>query len=159
MGYEIERKFLITDPPLNHQESASDKILQGYIIEGSDKSILRVRKKGDKFYQTIKKSGGLSRQEVEIELNQAQFDALWPLTEKQRIEKTRYYLDYDEHTIELDIFEGKLDGLIMAEVEFEDENVVNKFHPPDWFGEEVTEDNRYKNNNLAKKGIPDQPHS
>ena len=80
---------------------------------------------------------------------------LWPLTKGKRIEKTRYEINYMNSIIELDIYIGNLETLITAEVEFTSEEESKKFEPPDWLGEEITLDNRYKNKNLALKGIPD----
>ena len=37
----------------------------------------------------------------------------------------------------------------MVEVEFPDEESAKAFNPPEWFGEEVTFDDRFKNNYLA----------
>jgi CYTH domain-containing protein len=31
---------------------------------------------------------------------------------------------------------------------------ANHFNPPTWFGKDVTYDNRFKNNQLAKLGLP-----
>jgi len=56
--------------------------------------------------------------------------------------------------IELDVFGGSLDGLIMAEVEFRSAEELAAFEPPDWFGRDVTDDNRYTNAALALSGLP-----
>ena len=64
------------------------------------------------------------------------------------ITKRRYMIPYEPYTIELDIFEGHMKGLIMAEVEFPSVDEANSFTPPSWFGEDVTEDGRYHNSNM-----------
>jgi adenylate cyclase len=98
----------------------------------------------------------MSRREVEIELRQDQFEELWPLTEGKRVEKTRYFIEHAPYTIELDVFEGDLEGLVVAEVEFGSEEEAEKFTPPDWFVKEVTWDSRYQNSNLARFGMPNE---
>ena len=72
-----------------------------------------------------------------------------------RIEKTRYEIDAgDGLVIELDIYAGDLEGLVVAEVEFASEEAADGFAPPDWLGPDVTEDLRYKNQRLARDGAP-----
>jgi CYTH domain-containing protein len=58
--------------------------------------------------------------------------------------------------IEVDVYDGALTGLVLAEVEFATEQDSAAFEPPDWFGAEVTEDARYKNRALAVDGRPEQ---
>jgi adenylate cyclase len=96
----------------------------------------------------------LQRRELEIELTPDQFNTLWPGTEGRRIEKIRYQIDEGDQKIELNEFRGNLEGLVLAEVEFPSREKSEEFKPPDWFGEEVTEDIRYKNQNLAPKDVP-----
>ena len=55
---------------------------------------------------------------------------------------------------ELDEFAGKLAGLRIVEVEFESREAAAAFTPPPWFGEEITDDPRYLNANLALHGLP-----
>ena len=57
-----------------------------------------------------------------------------------------------DRTVELDIYCGDLTGLITAEVEFDTLEQQVNFVPPSWFGEDVTENERYKNRNLSAKG-------
>ena len=63
------------------------------------------------------------------------------------IEKTRHYVEHKGHTWEVDEVHGTNDGLIVAEIELESED--EKFETPNWIGEEVTQDERYYNMNLA----------
>ena len=53
---------------------------------------------------------------------------------------------------EVDEFHGDNEGLIVAEIELDDEN--KKFEIPPWLGEEVTADYRYLNSNLAINPFP-----
>ena len=55
---------------------------------------------------------------------------------------------------EVDVYEGRLSGLRVAEVEFPSEEASHRFAPPAWFGEEVTGDARYANQSLARASAP-----
>ncbi len=80
---------------------------------------------------------------------------LWPLTEGRRLEKRRYAIPFgDGLTIELDVYHGRLGGLLTAEVEFDTPAAASAFAPPDWFGRELTDDPHYKNKRLATQGLP-----
>ena len=155
MGLEIERKYLVKQLPPEADELTGDTIRQGYVIAAADGIELRVRQKLERFFQTIKMGEGLARTEIEFELSQDQFLQLWPSTEGRRVSKTRYRLPVGAYTAELDRFDGDLTGLLLVEVEFPSIEASRQFSPPDWFGEEVTEDGRYKNKCLAANGIPE----
>jgi adenylate cyclase len=155
MAIEIERKFLIQALPADLDRHPSNPIAQGYLASSPEGATVRLRRKGEKCFLTIKGSGGRSRTEVELPLAQADFDALWPLTEGHRLQKKRHEIPLDNGlTIELDVFEDSLAGLVMAEVEFPGEKAAQAFQPPPWFGREVTEDFAYSNSSLAKLGRP-----
>ena len=66
------------------------------------------------------------------------------------IVKKRYMIPLDPYTIELDVFEGDLSPLLLAEVEFPSVEEANAFQAPDWFGEDVTYDGRYHNSRLSQ---------
>ena len=68
------------------------------------------------------------------------------------IQKRRYLIPLAEkYTIELDVFEGALAPLVLAEVEFETEEEANTFVPPEWFGEDVTFSTKYHNSTLSQR--------
>ena len=152
MTKEIERKFCVRKMP-NLAACTGVEIAQGYLAVGGTE--VRVRRKGDQFYQTVKMGTGVKRTEVEMALSRAQFDLLWPLTAGRRVKKVRYELTEGKWTIELDVYRGRLKGLVVAEVEFESVAESARFVPPPWFGRDVTDDDRYKNANLAQRGLPD----
>ncbi len=104
---------------------------------------------------TVKSGGGRSRVEEELAIEPERFERLWPLTEGRRIEKTRHLVPGpDGHVIEVDVYTGALAGLVVAEVEFAGEADADAFVLPDWLGREVTDDKRYKNQQLALDGAP-----
>lgn len=126
-----------------------NKIDQGYLTIGRGRSHVRVRRKGRVYTLTFKRSSGAGREEREIKLNRAQFDVLWPATAGARLTKTRYDVPWKKWLIEIDIYHGSNDGLIVAEVEFLDEKNCRLFSPPAWLGKDVTSVGRYSNSRLA----------
>lgn len=154
MSHEIERKFLVKELPADLENYPHNEIMQGYLIVTDNDIEVRIRKKGDKYFETVKAGSGLVRKESEKEITNEAFWNHWPLTEGKRVEKVRYDIEYEDVLIELDIYSGGLEGLAVAEVEFDSEEESGHFTPPDWFGEEVTHDERYKNKNLALHGKP-----
>ncbi len=154
-GVEIERKFLVEQPPPDLESHPSGEIEQGYVAITDDGVEVRLRRYDGRAFLTIKSAGELQRAEEEIEIDERRFRSLWPLTEGRRIEKRRYRIPASGGTtIELDVYAGSLAGLIVAEVEFDSEAAARAFEPPPWFGSEVTEDSRYKNRRLAVEGRP-----
>ncbi|MFA9454855.1 MAG: CYTH domain-containing protein [Candidatus Aminicenantaceae bacterium] len=151
---EIERKFLILSLPDGLESHPASEIRQGYLAVAEDREV-RLRARNGRFFLTVKQGRGLSREEAEVELEEPQFEKLWPLTHGRRVEKTRYELVQGDVTIELDVFQGTLSSLCLAEVEFSSNQEALAFRPPDWFGEEVTENERFKNKSLALHGRPE----
>ena len=146
MAQEIERKYLVVGEfkDLAHN---SMHLIQGYIASG--KRTVRVRVSDDGAWLTIKGpslNGGLSRYEWEKEIDVKEAMELLQLAEGAVIDKVRYYVDYEGHTIEVDEFHGDNEGLVMAEIELqsEDERVVL----PKWLGREVTGEKRFYNSHL-----------
>lgn len=147
---EIERKYLVKKlPAIKGIKPVSIK--QGY-IETSDGSEERVRSFDDLYFHTIKRDmNSNSREETEKRITKEEFDKLWKLTEKKRVSKKRYIIPFKQGLkIELDVFEAENAGLTLAEVEFDTQERAEKFIKPQWFDEDVTEDSKYKNRNLAK---------
>ena len=148
MGIEIEKKFLIDISKLPTLKNGY-QIKQGY-IKTVDHTTVRVRIRDKKAFLTIKgKSIGASRLEFEysIPLQDAN-DMLNNLCQTSFIDKTRYLVKYEGHVWEIDIFEGKNKGLVVAEIELESE--AEAFTLPSWIIKEVTDDNRYFNSNLIE---------
>ena len=106
--------------------------------------------------RTIKTGSGRNRHEIERDLDQDEFDAIWAAATELRIAKRRHRIDIGNGlTAELDLYDGSLAGRRLVEVEFDSDDAADDFEPPDWFGREVTEDNRYTNSSLARFGWPD----
>lgn len=152
---EIERKFLLTKMPEIALQSTTC-IRQGYISKSRDSVEVRLRQKGDAFFMTFKRGQGLVRDEAEIRIDEADFNHLWPLTQGRQVEKQRSQATLGNGlTAEIDEFSGPFSGLLLCEVEFGDPVQARAFVPPQWFGADVTEDDRYKNKSLAENGTPE----
>ena len=111
----------------------------------------RVRIDGDSAFLTIKGlQVGLTRAEYEypIPLDDAR-QLLDSLCDRPLIEKRRYVIDYHGRKWEVDEFMGDNAGLVVAEVELENEN--DELATPPWVGDEVTHDPRYLNVNLSTR--------
>jgi adenylate cyclase len=146
----------VSSKPAGLERLRSEPISQGYLAIGEAGEEVRLRRIGGEAYLTVKRGLGEVRDEEEVGLDRSQFDVLWPLTEGRRVTKTRYWIPAGESELELDVYEGELAGLVTAEVEFDSEASADAFQPPDWLGQEVTEDDRYKNESLARDGLPDR---
>jgi CYTH domain-containing protein len=158
VGTEIERKFLLDELPAALAFARRTAILQGYLALDGDTEV-RVRRTPAGATLTIKHGGGEVRVEEELALGERQADALWQLTEDRRLQKTRRIMHVDGLEVSVDEYFGELDGLIVAEVEFDDEDAARAFMPPAWFGREVTGEAAYANRTLSVDGLPRVDHA
>lgn len=148
-GREIERKFLVKELPPGLKHFQSYPIAQGYLANETGGRHVRLRRRGKTASLTFKVGRGTSREEREIKLSAKQFAALWPATAGRRLRKSRHYIPWRGVIIEIDIYRGQNKGLIVAEVEFQNQSACRKFKAPSWFGAEVTGVKRYSNVRLA----------
>jgi adenylate cyclase len=146
---EIERKFLVRQLPDGLATCPHADMWQGYLVTAPDGVQVRLRKAGEQCSLTYKRNRGSVREEREIELTREQFDVLWPATEGRRLTKTRYHVPLGNRVVEIDVYSGKRNGLIVAEVEFESEESARNFDVPEWLGDDVSHDPRYSNQLLA----------
>ena len=147
---EIERKFLVTSTQFISEAFRSTRIVQGYLNSDPERTV-RIRVKGEKGYLTIKGIGsesGLSRFEWEKEIPLGDAERLLILCEKGIIDKIRYEVKVGKHLVEVDIFAGENEGLILAEIELKSEE--EHIEKPNWLGKDVTNDNKYYNAFLSK---------
>lgn len=148
MAKEIERKFLVKGTDWKNLAKGTE-YRQGYLSTVKERTV-RVRTIDNAGYLTIKGiSTGATRLEYEYEISVADaHEMLDKLCERPLIEKKRYKIDFGGLVWEVDEFFGENEGLIVAEVELQDEN--QEIRKPEWIGEEVTGDPRYFNSNLSK---------
>ena len=146
---EIERKFLVTSTEFLSESIRSNRIVQGYLNSNPERTV-RIRIKGTQGFITIKGKGndsGTTRFEWEKEIEVIEAEQLLLLCEDVVSDKVRYEIPFGKHLYEVDVFEGDNKGLIIAEIELENEN--ESFEKPNWLGEEVTGDDRYYNASLS----------
>ncbi|WP_100613839.1 CYTH domain-containing protein [Confluentibacter citreus] len=148
---EIERKFLVTSDLYKSEAFKQSRIVQGFLNTDKERTV-RVRIKGDKGFLTIKgesSTNGLSRFEWEKEISIIEAENLLKICEKGIIEKIRYEVKVGNHIFEVDEFYGDNAGLVIAEVELENESEI--YEKPNWLGKEVTGDTRYYNSQISKQ--------
>lgn len=147
---EIERKFLVKNTNFKAQATNKTKIVQGFLNTHKARTV-RVRIKGDSGFLTVKgktSESGLSRFEWEKQITLNEATSLLNICEPGVIDKIRYEVQVKNHTFEIDEFFGDNQGLIVAEVELNDEN--EPFEKPSWLGDEVTGNVKYYNSQLSK---------
>ena len=147
MGEEIERKFLVRADTWRDGATGT-RFRQGFLSVEPERTV-RIRVAGSSAWLTIKgKTVGARRSEYEYEIPRSDAEQMLDaLCVRPIIDKVRYTVQVGPHTWEIDVFEGENQGLIVAEIELRAENEA--FERPGWLGEEVTDDPRYFNSNLA----------
>lgn len=145
---EIERKYLVKSIPENLKDYPCRVMEQGYL---NIAPVIRIRKDNDNFELTYKSKGLMVREEYNLPLTKEAYEHLLLKIDGRLIKKRRYMIPLEGNlTVELDVFEGELAPLILAEVEFPDEDSALSFTPPDWFGEDVTFSGKYHNGHLSR---------
>lgn len=150
MTFEIERKFLVLSDKYKQLAYKKSYIKQGFLNSEKER-VVRIRVKDNDGYLTIKgpsNKSGTTRFEWEKKIDKKDAEDLFMLCEKGSIEKYRYLVKINNHVFEVDEFLGNNKGLLLAEIELENEN--DNFVKPAWLGEEVTGDIKYYNSNLSK---------
>ena len=146
MAIEIERKFLPVDESWRGMAERSISMQQVYL--GGDGVSIRVRIANDLASINIKqKRLGNQRAEFEYEIPLADAHDLAALSSGLQIAKTRHIVLFAGMEWEVDEFHGDNQGLVVAEIELEEEEEV--FEAPPWLGPEVSNDPRFFNASLA----------
>ena len=138
---EIERKFLIQKMPEHPEQYKSHLIEQAYL---NVRPVVRVRREDENYYMTYKGGGMMAREEYNLPLDADSYAHLLQKADGNIITKRRYLIPFHAYTIELDVFEGLFEGIVVAEVEFA---------APEWFGEDVTYDGRYHNSAMSRMKV------
>lgn len=148
MATEIERKYRVASDRWRADAGPGEAIRQGYLSTDPDRTV-RVRLRGeDTTVLTVKgRNDGPARPEYEYEIPRADGEELLELCIGPIVEKTRHLLERGPFTWEIDVFSGANEGLVLAEVELDDEGTEPDL--PDWVAEEVTGDPRFYNVNLV----------
>ena len=148
MGVEIERKFLVNKEKWALVEKPKGNLFrQGYLVTDPTKTI-RVRITDSSSYLTIKGiSVGATRQEFEYEIPKVDAEQLLNQFAVSDVKKIRYEILFDGKIWEVDEFLGENLGLLLAEIELENESDIVEL--PDWIEREVTNEENYYNSNLS----------
>jgi adenylate cyclase len=149
MAIEIERKFLVRDDSWRAEADGGLFYSQAYLSTDPQRCV-RVRTAGQRAWLNVKSAVSPLRRleyEYEIPLSDAR-ELLHSVCPQPAVEKTRYHVAHQGHVWELDVFAGANAGLVVAELELADEQ--EQFARPAWLGEEVSDDPRYFNMNLAQ---------
>jgi adenylate cyclase len=137
MALEIERKFLVKGE-FRHLAIKETEISQGYLSVDPAR-IVRVRITDERAVLSVKApltGTDISRHEWEYEIPSDEAAGIMDACLPEVVRKTRYIVPEHDRLFEVDVFHGKNEGLIIAELELkrEDEDFVR----PAWLGEEVT---------------------
>ncbi|WP_457581398.1 CYTH domain-containing protein [Ensifer canadensis] len=151
MAKEIERKFLVASDEWRERADKGTQLQQAYVVTMDDRSV-RVRIHGNKWARLTIKIGKSALVRNEYEYDVSMDDAKEMLTQAVGvvIEKRRFRVPHKGFTWEVDVYEGALKGLIVAEVEMKRETDLPAL--PEWLGREITGDRRYSNQALAIDG-------
>lgn len=165
---EIERKFLVGRLPDNLSSYQCLVIEQAYLCTDP---VVRIRRQDEEYYLTYKGKGLMVREEYNLPLNKEAYYHLLAKADGNIIAKKRYLIPIPEPvfaedclqpaalnglpalTIELDVFDVPFAPLILAEVEFPNEEMARAFLPPAWLGKDVTNDREYHNSNMSLKKL------
>lgn len=153
MATEAERKFLVRSDAWRGQVEKVIDIQQFYLAVSMDRSV-RVRiSDGNAAKLTLKFGSHLPvRDEFEYEIALADALEMRGYAVGKVIEKQRHHVRHAGYLYEIDVFAGRLDGLIVAELETADQ--VPSDMLPLWLGRELTGDMRYSNAMLAQGDVP-----
>lgn len=146
-SYEIEKKFLIRNCPVDLDSCEYHEIEQGYLCT---KPVVRIRRQDEEYYLTYKGAGLMVREEYNLPLTKEAYEHLKEKADGKLISKRRYLIPLGNYTIELDHFSSPIPNLWLAEVEFPSEEEALAFEKPDWFVEDVTGNPMYHNSNMSR---------
>ena len=160
---EIERKYLISELPKDLDRFPYHVIEQAYLCT---EPVVRVRREDDSFYLTCKGRGFIKREEINLPLSEEAYKSLLGKAEGYIVRKKRYLIPIREPrfaggfvppeglflTIELDIFDEPFSPLVVAEVEFPDDDTAKAYVMEEWFKEDVSTEARYHNSFMSANG-------
>jgi CYTH domain-containing protein len=148
---KVERKFLVGELPKVLALDSGMQVSQGYLAVEKDGAEVRIRLSGNQGALCVKTGSGQKQLETEIFLTKEQLAVLWPLTEGRRMSKTTHQVEIGNTPVCLDMYEGQLSWLRIAEAEFQSKHAAESFSPPQWFHREVTDILAYRHSNLARE--------
>jgi adenylate cyclase len=157
MAKEIERKFMVVGESWRDGVTASYMIQQGYVTAERERSVrIRIRtlltedgKAEPEAFLTMKfGAAAIVCDEFEYTVPYDDAVALMSHADGMTISKVRHIVPFEGREWEVDEYQDKHTGLVIAEIEGEDVESLNKV--PEWVGKELTTDPYYKNANLCR---------
>lgn len=176
MAREVEKKYRVVNLP--NELDPGVRIFQGYIdfrnndllkqtikqyfgdqidLDNIKEARIRLSDDGEnpQYYLTLKSDGTISRDEFNTEITEEEFSQLREGVDLGEIEKVRHDIPFDGgFKGELDVYSGRLDGLVVVEFEFDpeqhDESLIDSAaRSVDSGAEDVTKVKSFKNRELA----------
>ncbi|MBT9151615.1 MAG: Inorganic triphosphatase [candidate division WS2 bacterium] len=155
---ELEKTYLAKFVPMDLANCNYSEMMDVYFPVISPHPRLRLRKRGSILEMTkktlVNPNDSSSQIEQTINLTQDEFDALVQIDGK-RLKKVRYYLKQDNYTIEVDVFQDALAGLVLVDVEFDSVEEKDSFQMPDFCLVEVTQEDFVAGGMLCGKSYED----
>ena len=147
---EIERKFLVKNTVLDVLKTLRPiRIAQSYLVNEKLKSV-RIRIADDSAFLTIKNAAsGITRKEFEYEIPKKEAEDIIETFDLKVLRKERYQIMDNSKLWEVDVFGGRLHGLVLAEIELNTED--EKIQLPEWVDTEVSHDASHLNANLINR--------
>jgi adenylate cyclase len=149
MGFEIERRFLVSGTDWRQLAATHADIRQAYLSIGNNSSV-RVRICDNKIATLTVKSrpAKIRRLELQYSIPTLEAEALIALRQGSVVEKTRYQVPCGDLNWEVDVFSGENRGLVIAEIELRHER--QRIDLPAWISQEITGQPEYYNGFLAQ---------
>jgi adenylate cyclase len=152
MAVEIERKFLVSHDGWKTSVVHCVYLRDGLIANYNGQKV-RVRIAGEKATIALKgRRKGLRRSEFEynIPVSDAE-EILLTMCKGHILEKHRYFVQHFDAIWHVDVYEGIMKGIVIAEIELQNEGQL--FELPNWIGNEVTMDSRYRKINMLAQRL------
>ena len=144
---EIERKWLIKEPPRDLESYPHHVIEQGYL---NTRPVVRIRRQDNDYILTYKGGGLMAREEYNLPLDRQSYEHLREKIDGRLISKVRYVIPIENGlVVELDHFEPPHKGLYLAEIEFSSVEEAEAFPGLPWFDKDVTYDVNYHNSVMS----------
>ena len=152
---ETERRYLLKTIPDDLAANANSWLITDHYLPNTR---LRLRKMefitgDDTIYKLTQKYRSETQNASEttitnVYLTEAEYNFLQPL-EAKIIKKRRYPYSVQNHNFSIDVFEGRHQGLILAEMEFEKASELDELVLPLFAFKDVTDDPFFSGGNLA----------
>lgn len=147
MAIEIERKFVPSNNAWRAQSHMRERLVDGLLMAAEGRKV-RVRLYETRATLTVKSArDGLRRDEFEYEIPAADATELIAKHCGEKVlAKTRHFVEHMGFTWQVDEYHGVLEGVVIAEVELQSEDVSVPLPP--WVGREVTHDPDYRQSSM-----------